>query len=136
MPYAVSEGDFVNVGSQLVLADADSNNSVVYVDRVYIEVLDGTPAERLYFTDDLLGNDSLVLQANYTVRIAPFGDYYCTVGNFTRRTLFSPISPPPLIGKNCQCFSNAKDMCCWAWQNFSPAKILDKIPLFCFTVFS
>ena len=70
MPFVVSEGDFVNVGSQLVLADVDSNNSVVYVDRVYIEVLDGTPAERLYFADDLFDNDSFALQPNYTVKIA------------------------------------------------------------------
>jgi hypothetical protein len=70
MPLVVSEGDFVNVGSQLVLADIDSNNSVVYVDRVYIEVLDGTSAERLYFANDLLGNDSLLLQPNYTVRVS------------------------------------------------------------------
>ena len=70
MPFIVSEGDFVNVGSQLVLTDVDSNNSVVYVDRVYIEVLDGTPAERLYFANNLLDNDSFALQPNYTVRIA------------------------------------------------------------------
>ena len=82
MPFVVSEGDFVNVGSQLVLADVDSNNSVVYVDRVYIEVLNGTPAERLYF------NDSLVLQANYTVRIAPFNfsDCHCTARNLNFST--------------------------------------------------
>ncbi len=70
MPFVVSEGYFVNIGSQLVLTDVDSNNSVVYVDRVYIEVLGGTSAERLYFADDLLGNDSLDLQPNYTVRVS------------------------------------------------------------------
>ena len=98
MPFVVSEGLFVNVGSQLVLADVDSNNSVVYVDRVYIEVLDGTSAERLYF------NDSLVLQANYTVRIAPFhfSDYHCIARNLN----FSTYSH----WQNYQHF--CKDACC------------------------
>ena len=76
MPFVVFEGDYVNIGSQLILADVDSNNSVVYVDRVYIEVLDGTSAERLYFADDMLGNDSFILQPNYTVRTAPSSDCY------------------------------------------------------------
>ena len=82
-PFVVSEGDFVNIGSQLVLADVDSNNSMVYMDRVYIEVLNGTSAERLYFADDLFGNDSLILQPNYTVRITPFSDYYHSVMQFS-----------------------------------------------------
>lgn len=72
MPFVVSEGASVNIGSQLVLADVDSNNSVVYIDRVYIEVLNGTSAEKLYFANGMFGEDlgsgALVMQPNYTVR--------------------------------------------------------------------
>lgn len=70
MPFVVSEGDSVNIGSQLILADVDSNNSIVYVDRVYIEVVDGTSAERLFFVDDLFANVSLDLQPSYNYTVS------------------------------------------------------------------
>ena len=79
MPFVVSEGDSINIGSQLTLADIDSNNSMVYIGRVYIEVWNGTSAERLSFvssTDGLFdegsGGGSLILQPNSTVRIIQF----------------------------------------------------------------
>ena len=76
MPFVVSEGGSINIGSQLVLTDADSNNSIVFIDRVYVEVLGGASSERLYFessTDDMFGEgsgsdgDSLIMQPNSTV---------------------------------------------------------------------
>ena len=70
MPFVVSEGDFVNIGSQLILTDVDSSNSLVYVDHVYIEVVGGTSAERLFFDDDLLANVSLDLQPNYNYTVS------------------------------------------------------------------
>lgn len=73
IPFVVSEGASVNIGSQLILEDIDSNNSMVYIDRVYVEVLNGTSAERLYFSNGMFvedsGSGSLIMQPNYTVRI-------------------------------------------------------------------
>lgn len=70
MPFVVSEGRFVNIGSQLILADGDSNNSLVYVNRVYIEVVDGTSAERLFFDDASFANVSLDLQPSYNYTVS------------------------------------------------------------------
>ena len=70
MPFVVSEGDFVNIGSQLVLTDVDSSNSLVYVDRIYIKVVDGTSAERLSFDNDLFANISLDLQPSYNYTVS------------------------------------------------------------------
>ena len=55
-PLSVSEGDSIDIGSGLVLSDVDSNNSMVYIDRILIEVVDGSPVERLYFADASSGN--------------------------------------------------------------------------------
>ena len=49
----VSEGDSINVGSPLILTDVDSTNSIVYIDRVLVEVVDGSPVERLSFTSSV-----------------------------------------------------------------------------------
>ena len=39
------------IGSELILSDVDSINSIVYINRILVEVLDGRQVERLYFSN-------------------------------------------------------------------------------------
>ena len=50
-PLVVAEGDSMVIGSELILSDVDSSNSIVYIDRILVEVIDGSQVERLYFTN-------------------------------------------------------------------------------------
>ena len=50
-PFSVSEGGSVNIGLQLTLSDVDADNSNVNISRMLVEVLDGSPAETLFFED-------------------------------------------------------------------------------------
>ena len=44
------------IGSELILSDVDSSNSIVYIDRILVEVLDGSDVERLYFANTSEGS--------------------------------------------------------------------------------
>ena len=49
IPIFELEGESINIGSQLVLTDVDSANSIVNISRVLVEVVNGSPAEMLSF---------------------------------------------------------------------------------------
>ena len=45
------EVNSIGIGGGLMLMDDDSVNSQVYVDRVVVEISDGSSVERLYFSE-------------------------------------------------------------------------------------